>query len=92
MPGWLRRCAHTHTHTYTDTALSPPPPTHTEESSRASALTREDGGFTLAGKRWREKAKSFWERWEGPRRRMLLLSQVFTGGKVLRQLPAKSQE
>lgn len=62
MPRWLRRCVHTHTqthvHTHTHTQSPFPPLTHTQESSRASTLTREDGGFMLAGKQRREKAKT----------------------------------
>jgi len=51
-------CIHTHTHAHTHTQSPFPPLTHTPERSRASTLTREDGGFRLAGKQRRATAKA----------------------------------
>lgn len=47
---------HTHTNTYTQSLF--PPLTHTQESSRATTIAREDGGFTFAGKQQREEARA----------------------------------
>lgn len=62
----LRLCIHTHTHrdmhtqknTHRRTQSPFPPLTHTQESSRAATIAGEDGGFTLAGKQWRAKARA----------------------------------